>query len=51
MNDSRRLLAEYVTHGSEQAFREIVERYLNLVHSAALRMADGDSHLAEDIQF
>jgi RNA polymerase sigma factor (sigma-70 family) len=49
MNDSRRLLAEYANQGSEQAFREIVERYLNLVYSAALRMADGDSHLAEDI--
>jgi RNA polymerase sigma factor (sigma-70 family) len=49
MSNSRELLADYVTHGSEPAFRELVERYLNLVYSAALRMADGDTHLAQDI--
>src|SRR5579872_1948484 len=49
MNESQTLLAEYVRNGSESAFRELVTRYINLVHSTATRLANGDSHLAEDI--
>src|SRR5688572_15096737 len=49
MTDSQKLLAEYVEGGSEAAFREIVARYVNLVHSTALRLVDGDIQLAEDI--
>jgi len=49
MTDSQRLIAEYAKRGSEAAFRELVTRYLDLVHSAALRLVGGDSHLAEDV--
>ena len=47
--DSQELLADYVRNGSEQAFRELVTRYLDLVYSTALRCVDGDTHRAEDI--
>ncbi len=49
MDESRKLLADYVKSGSESAFRELVARYLNLVHSTAIRLVNGDAHLAEDI--
>jgi RNA polymerase sigma factor (sigma-70 family) len=49
MNESQKLLADYVKNGSETAFRELVTRYISLVHSTATRLADGDAHLAEDI--
>ncbi len=49
MNDSRKLLADYADHGSEAAFRELVEHHVSMVHSTALRLVNGDSHLAEDI--
>ncbi len=49
MTDSQKLLADYVDHGSEAAFRELVACYLNFVYSAALRIVHGDTHLAEDI--
>jgi RNA polymerase sigma factor (sigma-70 family) len=49
MTDSQRLISEYLENGSEPAFRELVVRYVDLVYSVALRMTDGDSHLAEDI--
>src|SRR6478736_9839681 len=48
MTDSQRLLREYA-NGSEPAFRELVSRYVNLVYSAAVRLVDGDAHLAEDV--
>lgn len=48
MKESRTLLAQYA-EGSEAAFREIVENYLGLVFSTAVRLVNGDSHLAEDI--
>jgi len=35
MMDTKQLLAEHVATGSETAFRELVSRYVNLVHSAA----------------
>src|SRR3954468_12593057 len=47
--ESQQLLAEYATSRSEAAFRELVERYINLVYSTALRLANGDAHLAEDV--
>lgn len=43
------LLAEYVANGSEAAFRELVTCYLGLVYSTAVRLADGDTGLAEDV--
>ena len=49
MTDSQRLLTDYVRNGSEPAFRELVARYINLVHSAAVRLVAGDVHLAEDV--
>ena len=43
----RKLLADYVRDGSEGAFRQIVERYGELVYSAAYRRLR-DHHLAQD---
>ena len=49
MNDSQELLRAYAANGSEPAFTELVQRYLNLVHSAALRLTGGNTHLADDV--
>jgi RNA polymerase sigma factor (sigma-70 family) len=49
MTDSQQLLAQYVADASEAAFRELVARYVDLVYSAAIRLVNGDAHLAEDI--
>lgn len=49
MTDNRTLLAEYANHGSEPAFRELVERYVDLVYSTAVRLVNGDTHRANDV--
>ena len=49
MTDSKPLLADYAANGSEQAFRELVARYVDLVYSTALRLVEGDTHRAEDV--
>src|SRR5437899_8733385 len=49
MSDGQQLLAEYVNAGSEEAFRELVGRYVSLVYSAAVRQVNNDTHLAEDV--
>jgi RNA polymerase sigma factor (sigma-70 family) len=49
MTESRQLLAEYAERGSEAAFRELVERYVNFVYSTAARLLGGDTHRAEDV--
>jgi RNA polymerase sigma factor (sigma-70 family) len=49
MTDSQHYLAEYARNGSETAFRELVRRYVDLVYSAALRLVDGNTQLAEDV--
>lgn len=38
----------YAEHRSESAFAELVRRYVDIVHSAAMRMVC-DSHLAQDV--
>jgi len=42
------LLQQYAENSSETAFRAIVERHLNLVHSAALRQVN-DPQLAQEV--
>lgn len=49
MTDTRQLLADYVASGSETAFRDLVASYVDLVYSAAIRLVNGDTHLAEDV--
>ena len=49
MTDTRQLLADYVASNSETAFRELVACYADLVYSAAIRLVNGDAHLAEDV--
>jgi RNA polymerase sigma factor (sigma-70 family) len=47
MTDDAQLLQEYAG-GSEQAFRELVDRYINLVYSAAIRHLE-EAPLAQDV--
>ena len=49
MLSDAQLLDRYSRCHDEQAFAEVVTRYLNLVYSAALRHSDGDTHLAQDV--
>ncbi len=49
MTESGQLLVEFVERGSEEAFRQLVVRYVDLVYSTALRLVGGDSHWAEDV--
>jgi RNA polymerase sigma factor (sigma-70 family) len=49
MTETQALLADYAKSRSEPAFRELVTRYLDLVHSTAVRLVDDDSHRAEDV--
>jgi RNA polymerase sigma factor (sigma-70 family) len=42
------ILARYVETRSEDAFRALVDRYINVVYAAARRQTS-DSHLAEDV--
>jgi RNA polymerase sigma factor (sigma-70 family) len=46
---ANQLLADYAATGSEMAFRELVGRYVDLVYSAAVRLVNADSHLAQDV--
>ncbi len=49
MTDNQKLLVEYAQTGSENAFRELVTRHVDLVYSAALRLVGGDTHRAQDV--
>src|SRR5262245_35908361 len=49
MTPTQELLAEYINTGSDDAFRKLLSRYINLVHSTALRLVDGDTLLAQDV--
>ncbi len=43
------LLRQYVDQRSEEAFTQLVSRYVSLVYFAALRRVGGDTHLADDV--
>jgi RNA polymerase sigma factor (sigma-70 family) len=47
--DDRQLLRRYAADASDEAFGQLVSRHVNLVHSAALRLVNGDAHLAQDV--
>jgi len=49
MSEDAELLRQYAQSGSETAFAELVRRYLPLVYATALRLVNGDSHLAQDV--
>ncbi len=43
------LLQRYCDRRDDDAFRELVSRYIGLVYGTALRRVGGDAHLAQDI--
>src|ERR1019366_3096944 len=49
MMDDEQLLHAYARERSESAFGELVTRHIDFVYSAALRVVNGDSHLAQDV--
>jgi RNA polymerase sigma factor (sigma-70 family) len=49
MNEDAELLSRYAAEQSEAAITELIQRHVDLVHSAALRLAGGDAHRAQDI--
>ena len=49
MTDDEQLLQQYTRERSESAFGELVTRHIDFVYSAALRVVNGDSHLAQDV--
>jgi len=49
MMEHRKLLADYAVNASEQAFRQIIRDYIDLVYSTALRLVNGDTHRAQDV--
>src|SRR3954471_19895628 len=49
MTESRQLIERYVREGSEEAFCELVTRYVDLVYSVAVRLVYGDTHRAQDV--
>ena len=49
MMDDEQLLGAYARERSESAFGELVARHIDFVYSTALRVVNGDSHLAQDV--
>lgn len=45
----RKLLTDFAEKGSEDAFRQLVNLYIGMVHSSAVRLVNGDVHRAQDI--
>ncbi len=48
MQTDRELLRRYAAEHDEAAFAEIVRRHANLAYTTALRVLNGDAHLAQD---
>ncbi|HVK59837.1 MAG TPA: sigma-70 family RNA polymerase sigma factor, partial [Candidatus Kapabacteria bacterium] len=46
---SEQLLAIYAQRHAEDIFHELVQRHIALVYNTALRVANGDTHLAQDV--
>ena len=49
LTDGLKLLRDYAEYGDEAAFRKLVEQYIDLVYSAAMRRVGGDASLAQDV--
>lgn len=49
MTEDNQLLEQFRRDRSDAAFGELVGRHIDLVYATALRMANGDRHLAQDI--
>jgi RNA polymerase sigma factor (sigma-70 family) len=49
MKDDAELLRCYTDEASEEAFTKLVQRYVDLVYSAAWRQVGGDAHRAKDV--
>lgn len=49
MGGDEQLLRKFAEDGSEDAFTELVRRHIDLVYSTALRVVNGDAHLARDV--
>ena len=49
MNDDAELLRHYVATRSGDAFTQLVQRHIGLVHATARRRVGGDAHLADDV--
>jgi hypothetical protein len=47
MTEDAELLSRYAADQSETAFAELTQRHVDLVHSAALRLMNGDLHAAQ----
>jgi DNA-directed RNA polymerase specialized sigma24 family protein len=47
--DDEQLLHAYARERSESVFGELVSRHIDFVYSTALRVVNGDSHLAQDV--
>ena len=49
MIDDIELLRRYQDEGSNEAFADLVRRYIDLVFAVALRKVGGDAHLAQEV--
>src|ERR1035441_761698 len=49
MTEDAELLSRYVTERSDADFNELTRRHVDLVYSAALRLASGNVHTAQDV--